>query len=140
MEDTLTGCFRIGLGCLSFLQQHCAREKMDFIKEIHWNTVIFIFFPCLPHNAHNSQDFGFSACCFRFVPKILFSCLAETFAYLFTLIATMFSPHIVKKGEFLWVDLKFLLLLEGHSYSIFDRRFSSIQSLFDRQEIVQVPQ
>ena len=46
--------------------------------------------------------------------------------------------HLVKKGEFLRVDLKFLL--EGHSYSICDRRFGSIQSLFDRQEIVQVPQ
>lgn len=49
-----------------------------------------------------------------------------------------YLDHLVRRGDFLRTDLKFLL--EGHSYSICDLRFASIQRLFDRQEIVQVPQ
>lgn len=45
---------------------------------------------------------------------------------------------LVKRGDFLRIDLKFLL--EGHTYSICDRRFGSIQKYLDSQEIIQVPQ
>ena len=49
-----------------------------------------------------------------------------------------YLDHLVKRGDFLRADLKFLL--EGHSYSVCDRRFGNIQRLFDRQEVVHVPQ
>lgn len=49
-----------------------------------------------------------------------------------------YLDHLVKRGDYLRADLKFLL--EGHSYSICDRRFGSIQKLFDRHETIEVPQ
>ncbi len=49
-----------------------------------------------------------------------------------------YLDQLVRRGDFLRVDLKFLL--EGHSYSICDRRFASIQKLFNRHEIIEVPQ
>ncbi len=48
-----------------------------------------------------------------------------------------YLEYLVKKGQFLRVDLKFLL--EGHSFSICDRRFGCIQSFFDTVERVEVP-
>ena len=48
-----------------------------------------------------------------------------------------YLDHLVKKGKFLRVDLKFLL--EGHSYSICDRRFGSTQRLFDTHEVIEFP-
>ena len=36
-----------------------------------------------------------------------------------------------------WADLKFLL--EGHTYSVCDRRFGTIQSVFQRHEIIDIP-
>ena len=44
----------------------------------------------------------------------------------------------MKKGQFLRIDLKFLL--EGHSYSICDRRSGCIQKFFDTVERVELPQ
>ena len=44
---------------------------------------------------------------------------------------------LVKKGKFLRANLRFLL--EGHSYSICDRRFGSIQRLFDTHEVIEFP-
>ncbi|XP_078368458.1 uncharacterized protein LOC144652294 [Oculina patagonica] len=48
-----------------------------------------------------------------------------------------FLDFLVKKGRFVRADLKFLL--EGHTYSVCDRRFGTIQKLFKNQEIVDVP-
>ena len=48
-----------------------------------------------------------------------------------------YLDHLVKMGEFLRVDLKFLL--EGHSYSICDRRFGCIQQFFNSQEKIESP-
>lgn len=48
-----------------------------------------------------------------------------------------YLDYLVKTGQFARVDLKFLL--EGHSYSICDRRFGSIQQFFDKQERVEIP-
>ena len=48
-----------------------------------------------------------------------------------------YMDDLVKKGKFLRADLKFLL--EGHSYSICDRRFGSIQRLFDTHEVIEFP-
>ena len=45
--------------------------------------------------------------------------------------------HLVNEGKFLRADLKFLL--EGHSYSICDRRFGSIQRPFDTHEVLKFP-
>ena len=45
---------------------------------------------------------------------------------------------LVRNGRFLRVDLKFLL--EGHSYSICDRRFGCIQQFFNTQEKIEIPQ
>ena len=44
---------------------------------------------------------------------------------------------MVRTGQFLRIDLKFLL--EGHTHSYCDRRFGVIQSLFQRQEVVDIP-
>ena len=49
-----------------------------------------------------------------------------------------YLDYLVKTGQFLRVDLKFLL--EGHSYSICDRRFGAIQQFFDKQERIEIPQ
>ena len=49
-----------------------------------------------------------------------------------------YLDHLVKNKYFLRIDLKFLL--EGHSYSICDRRFACIQQFYDTQEKVEVPQ
>lgn len=49
-----------------------------------------------------------------------------------------YLDYLVNKGEFLRIDLKFLL--EGHSYSICDRRFGCIQQFFDLQEKIETPQ
>ena len=48
-----------------------------------------------------------------------------------------YLDYLVKKGQFLRIDLKFLL--EGHSYSICDRRFGCIQKFFDTVERVELP-
>ena len=48
-----------------------------------------------------------------------------------------YMDDLVKKGKLLRADLKFLL--EGHSYSICDRRFGSIQRLFDTHEVIEFP-
>ncbi|KAJ7391459.1 hypothetical protein OS493_018506 [Desmophyllum pertusum] len=47
------------------------------------------------------------------------------------------SCYVVQMGHFLRIDLKFLL--EGHSYSICDRRFGCIQQFFNTIERVEVP-
>ena len=49
-----------------------------------------------------------------------------------------YLDYIVKRGDFLRADLKFML--EGHTYSYCDRRFGSVQSLLNRHEVVEVPQ
>lgn len=49
-----------------------------------------------------------------------------------------YLDYVVKRGDFLRADLKFML--EGHTYSYCDRRFGSVQSLLNRQEVVEVPQ
>lgn len=49
-----------------------------------------------------------------------------------------YLDHLVKMGEFLRADLKFLL--EGHSYSICDRQFCCIQQFFNSQEKIESPQ
>ena len=49
-----------------------------------------------------------------------------------------YLDYLVKKGQFLRIDLKFLL--EGHSYSICDRRFGCIQKFFDSVERIELPQ
>lgn len=48
-----------------------------------------------------------------------------------------YLEYLVNNGDFLRVDLKFLL--EGHSYSICDRRFGCIQKFFDTIERVDIP-
>ena len=48
-----------------------------------------------------------------------------------------YMDYLVKKGDFLRTDLKFLL--EGHSYSYCDRRFGTIRKYLDNQETIQVP-
>ena len=48
-----------------------------------------------------------------------------------------YLDYIVRKGQFKRADLKFLL--EGHTYSICDRRFGNIQTLFEREEVVDTP-
>ena len=60
---------------------------------------------------------------------------ASTFkeCYLF-----FFFDYLVKRGQFLRADLKFLL--EGHTYSVCDRHFGTIQRVFDSIEVIQVPQ
>ena len=49
-----------------------------------------------------------------------------------------YLDYLVKEGQFLRIDLKFLL--EGHSYSICDRPFGCIQKFFDTIERVELPQ
>lgn len=49
-----------------------------------------------------------------------------------------YLDYLVRRGDFLRADLKFLLA--GHSYSVCDRRFGNIQKIFDTQEIIQVPE
>lgn len=49
-----------------------------------------------------------------------------------------YLDSLVKNGTFLRVDLKFLL--EGHSFSICDRRFGCIQQFFNTQEKIETPQ
>ena len=49
-----------------------------------------------------------------------------------------YLDNLVKNGTFLRVDLKFLL--EGHSFSICDRRFGCIQQYFNTQEKIETPQ
>ncbi len=49
-----------------------------------------------------------------------------------------YLDHIVRKADFLRVDLKFLL--EGHSFSICDRRFGCIQQFFNTKEKIETPQ
>ena len=60
---------------------------------------------------------------------------AATFkeSYLF-----FFLDYLVKKGQFLRIDFKFLL--EGHTYSVCDRHFGTIQRFFNSIEVIQVPQ
>ena len=48
-----------------------------------------------------------------------------------------YLDFIVRRGQFLRADLKFLL--EGHTYSVCDRRFGTIQNVFQRQEIIDIP-
>ena len=48
-----------------------------------------------------------------------------------------YLDHLIRKQQFLRADLKFLL--EGHTYSVCDRRFGTIQRLFQTQEVVDVP-
>ena len=48
-----------------------------------------------------------------------------------------YLDHLVRRGQFLRIDFKFLL--EGHTYSYCDRQFGVIQSLFQRQEVVDIP-
>ena len=48
-----------------------------------------------------------------------------------------YLDHLIRKQQFLRADLKFLL--EGHTYSFCDRRFGTIQRLFQTQEVVDVP-
>ena len=48
-----------------------------------------------------------------------------------------YLDHLIRKKQFLRADLKFLL--EGHTYSVCDRRFGTIQRLFQTQEVVDVP-
>ena len=50
----------------------------------------------------------------------------------------LYLDNLVKNGTFLRVDLKFLL--EGHSFSICDRRFGCIQQHFNTQEKIETPQ
>ena len=49
-----------------------------------------------------------------------------------------FLEYLIKEEVFLRIDLKFLL--EGHSYSICDRRFGCIQKYFDCHETIETPQ
>ena len=49
-----------------------------------------------------------------------------------------YLDYLVKTGQILRVNLKFLL--EGHSYSICDRQFGTIQQFFDKQEKIEIPQ
>ena len=49
-----------------------------------------------------------------------------------------YLDHIVRKGDFLRVDLQFLL--EGHSLSICDRLFGCIQQFFNTKEKIETPQ
>ena len=48
-----------------------------------------------------------------------------------------YLDFIVRRGQFLRADLKFLL--EGHTYSVCDRRFGTIQNVFQRHEIIDIP-
>ena len=48
-----------------------------------------------------------------------------------------YLDHVVRRGQFLRADLKFLL--EGHTYSICDRRFGNIQTLFQKHEVIDTP-
>ena len=48
-----------------------------------------------------------------------------------------YLDYIVRLGEFLRADLKFLL--EGHTYSVCDRRFGTIQTSFKKREIIAIP-
>lgn len=48
-----------------------------------------------------------------------------------------YLDHLIRKQQFLRADLKFLL--EGHTYSVCDRRFGTIQRLFKNREVVDVP-
>lgn len=48
-----------------------------------------------------------------------------------------YLDYLVKRGDFLRTDLKFLL--EGHSYSVCDRHFGNIQKVFNSQEKIYVP-
>lgn len=49
-----------------------------------------------------------------------------------------YLDYLARKGEFLRVHLKFLL--EGHSFSICDRRFGCIQQFFNTKEKIETPQ
>lgn len=49
-----------------------------------------------------------------------------------------FCDYLIKTKRFLRVDLKFLL--EGHTYSICDRRFGNIETASKRFEIIETPQ
>lgn len=49
-----------------------------------------------------------------------------------------YLDYLVREGEFLRVDLKYLL--EGHSFSICDRRFGCIQQFFNTKEKIETPQ
>ena len=52
--------------------------------------------------------------------------------------AFFFLPGLYSsKGQYLRVDLRFLH--EGHTYSVCDRRFGSIQTLFERNEVIDIP-
>ena len=48
-----------------------------------------------------------------------------------------YLDYIVRLGQFLRADFKFLL--EGHTYSVCDRRFGTIQTLFKKREIIAIP-
>ena len=45
--------------------------------------------------------------------------------------------YIVRLGQFLWANFKFLL--EGHTYSLCDRRFGTKKTLFKIHEINAIP-
>ena len=49
-----------------------------------------------------------------------------------------YLDYIVQPGQFLRVNFKFLL--EGHTYSVCDTRFGTIQTLFKKWEIIAIPQ
>ena len=48
-----------------------------------------------------------------------------------------YLDYIVRLGQFLRADFKFLL--DGHTYSVCDRRFGTIQTLFKKGEIIAIP-
>ena len=48
-----------------------------------------------------------------------------------------YLDYIVRLGQFLRADFKFLL--EGHTYSVCDRRFGTIQTSFKKREISAIP-
>ena len=50
---------------------------------------------------------------------------------------SFYLDYIVRLGQFLRADFRFLL--EGHTYSVCDRRFGTIQTLFKRRQIIAIP-
>ena len=48
-----------------------------------------------------------------------------------------YLDYIVHQKKFIRADFKFLL--EGHTYSVCDRRFGTIQTLFKRREVIATP-
>ena len=48
-----------------------------------------------------------------------------------------YLDYVVQLEQFLWANCKFLL--EGHTYSVCDRQFETIQTLFKKREIIAIP-